>query len=590
MLSLRVFLDAHPGVLVWGTLWLLITVVLLARRVRRAHPAPWRPDGRWIAVGALGAALVVSLAPPPAGLVPGLAPVCDMGRGHLLWPWAWTEQDARLPGIWLMVLVGLALAGRWRWWPVAAGLPVVVEAVQYLVPSLARVCSLPDLLHAWSGLGLGIAAGLLLGVLARRWVRSRVVERLPWSRRRGALVLAALALVGIVVAVGVLVRVPRAVNVTDPRTEVELLTGPVAGTDDAATERWLEQGRVPGEGTAYEELGRSALADLHSLVTDRGEDGTDVLPAAGPARNWDYFWPRDGAFVIAALAGTGHHDEAVRLLSELDRLYLDPMYGFDARYHRDGGPVVLDPRRAQVDGCGWILWAVHETGRARGDVLADGRIGHLRDACTDQVLRATQGGTTLPAPSQDYWERTTWHRFLGAGAPLVAGLRVAGQDYAALGRPGRAGQVGVAAEALRGQVDRWFGPDFERAGDHGGHDAAVAMLMPPLDPEPLPGVRAAWEAYQTDALREGGGLAPGVEWRDDGISWTPEVALVAWTAAADGDRETAEHWLTWLAGHRTEDGALPEKVAWDGSPGGPAPLGWTAALVVLTLLELEEAG
>ena len=34
---------------------------------------------------------------------------------------------------------------------------------------------------------------------------------------------------------------------------------------------------------------------------------------------------------------------------------------------------------------------------------------------------------------------------------------------------------------------------------------------------------------------------------------------------------------------------LPEKVLWDGSPSAAAPLGWTCAVVLLALRELEEA-
>lgn len=111
--------------------------------------------------------------------------------------------------------------------------------------------------------------------------------------------------------------------------------------------------------------------------------------------------------------------------------------------------------------------------------------------------------------------------------------------------------------------------------------------MPPFDPQPLPGVADAWARYQRDAIRPAGGLAPGAEWKNDGTSWTPEVALVAYSAAASGDRSTALHWLAWLDRHRTEWGSLPEKVDWKGDPGGPAPLGWTSALVILTLDELD---
>jgi GH15 family glucan-1,4-alpha-glucosidase len=85
-----------------------------------------------------------------------------------------------------------------------------------------------------------------------------------------------------------------------------------------------------------------------------------------------------------------------------------------------------------------------------------------------------------------------------------------------------------------------------------------------------------------------GGLSPGVGWRKDGISWTPETALFALAAAASGETELALGWVSWLDSHRTVLGSLPEKVTARGNPAAVAPLAWTAALVVLTLDELED--
>ena len=78
-------------------------------------------------------------------------------------------------------------------------------------------------------------------------------------------------------------------------------------------------------------------------------------------------------------------------------------------------------------------------------------------------------------------------------------------------------------------------------------------------------------------------MAPGAGWKDDGISWTPETALFALTAASTGQQVLAERYLSWLDRHRTDRGALPEKVLSDGQPAGPAPLAWTSALVVLAV-------
>jgi hypothetical protein len=131
-----------------------------------------------------------------------------------------------------------------------------------------------------------------------------------------------------------------------------------------------------------------------------------------------------------------------------------------------------------------------------------------------------------------------------------------------------------------------FAPAYERFPGGGGMDAATTFLMPPFAPEDS-AVVGAWEAYQATAGRVSGGLAPGSAWKQDGTSWTPETALVAYTAAASGRVETAARWLDWLDRNRTSWGSLPEKVTRSGRPAGPAPLLWTSSLVLLTLAELD---
>jgi GH15 family glucan-1,4-alpha-glucosidase len=358
-------------------------------------------------------------------------------------------------------------------------------------------------------------------------------------------------------------------------------TGTRAGAAAAAaTHDWLARGRVPGQGTRWEEMSRTALADLRELVRPNGA----VL--AGAADRWEYVWPRDSAFVAVALAETGHPEEAARVLGFLDRLRLDGELGYEARYHLDGsGPP--DDRERQLDGCGWVLWAlerVHGAGEGR---LADSFAG-LQDRCTDHLLAVTERGRSLPPDSPDYWEVSEWRTTLGTAAPVLAGLTHSAELYAVRGLSQRADRVRAAAARLGREVHDHFGSKYERYGGSGGVDAAVAMLMPPFTPE-RERVVAAWDRYQVDALREAGGLAPGTSWKQDGVSWTPETALVAYTAAASGRRGTAAYWLDWLDEHRTPWGSLPEKVTARGKPAGPGPLAWTAALVVLTLAELEDA-
>ncbi|MDN5790243.1 MAG: glycoside hydrolase family 15 [Micrococcales bacterium] len=341
---------------------------------------------------------------------------------------------------------------------------------------------------------------------------------------------------------------------------------------------WLRSGSIPG-GTARREVVRQALLDLHALMQANG------AVAAGPDGPWAYAWPRDNAFVAVAFAVSGHPDDAWRALDFFVPAQLRDD-GFEARYRLDGtGPP--DDRTPQTDGAGWLLWAIEGVRTASGEPVPR-ELRALRDRATEHVLHLTEDGRRLPPASPDYWEVPERRVTLGTVAPMVAGLEASSRGYAATGDSLRSSRSVTAAFSLRALIDEHFGPRYERHGDSGGPDAAAAMLLPPFAASAGPGVLAAVRAYADQARRPAGGLAPGVGWKSDGVSWTPETALIAYTAAARGDDVTATRWQDWLARQATGWGSLPEKVLPDGRPAGPAPLAWTAALFVLTEHELAQ--
>lgn len=341
---------------------------------------------------------------------------------------------------------------------------------------------------------------------------------------------------------------------------------------------WLARGRAPLD-PARRRLVLGALADLHGLTRDSG------AVAAGPDAPWAYAWPRDSAFVAAAYAVSGHEDDAWRVWRFLAKVQR-PDGGFEARYRLDGsGPP--DDRPRQTDGAGWVLWGLDATRTATGVRALPTDLRLLRDRALRFVLDQTRDGHRLPDATPDYWEVPERRVTLGTAAPLAAGLEAAARSLAAEGSPQVSARSAAAARRLRSLVRATFGPAYERHGASGGLDAAVAVLMPPFTALDDAAAVRAWERYPVLALREAGGLAPGAAWKSDGVSWTPETALVGYTAAASGRVELAERWMGWLEGHCTTWGSLPEKVLPDGRPAGPAPLAWTAALVVLTEHELE---
>jgi len=98
-------------------------------------------------------------------------------------------------------------------------------------------------------------------------------------------------------------------------------------------------------------------------------------------------------------------------------------------------------------------------------------------------------------------------------------------------------------------------------------------------------VTAAERIAQRTLAEPNGGLRPGAAWPGAaGVAWTPETAMFALFDAATGQDAAANRLLSWLAEHRTALGELPEQVAPDGRPVSVAPLAWTDAIVLLTLL------
>lgn len=399
-------------------------------------------------------------------------------------------------------------------------------------------------------------------------------------RSRGIITLALVAAIGIVTMAAWPVDdnppEPRLVTSADFRSDPDTAAGRELTREAQA---WIARGTDPGEGTQWADMSYWALRDIHALWADH------TLPPAGAAPQWEYFWPRDGAFLAVALDRTGHGDEVRQILDGMADLPFDRRRGFDARYTLEGKTVTDRPRGPQSDGCGWVLWSIGAV-RANGQTTLPDSTGELRDRCVAHLDRLTSGGTRLPPPSPDYWEVPVTAVSLGTVAPMTAGLLAATADYDAIGEPAKAAATRVTGQSLDAAMRLRFSPGYERFGDLGGLDGAITFLMPPFGAE-TPEVAAKWEQYQVDALRPAGGLAPGAGWKEDGTSWTPQTALSAYTAAASGRGEEAIRWLKWLDEHRTSWGSLPEKVTGSALPAGPAPLAWTDALVLLTLAELN---
>lgn len=361
--------------------------------------------------------------------------------------------------------------------------------------------------------------------------------------------------------------------------------------DRPGVRAWLAQGTVPGAGTTYASLVRSALADLHGLTQNNG-----AVIAAYTA-SWHYVWPRDASFAAVAYAETGHLGDARQVLTFLQGVQAADG-SFQARYLPDGsGPP--DARGIQDDGPGWVLWATENLLEATPAVDRPALLTELSpmiDRSLSRLLRLTDNPAGLPPPSMDYWEQPEVRLTLGTAAPTLAGLQ-AGAALVSATDPALAARADSAAARLElAIVNRWEVADYDRYGVGGSTsavidstDAAVTFAMPPYVDAALPGTEPAAAMAQRALRQPAGGLSPGGGWpHTDGISWTPETALFMLADAANGHGSQARSWLSWISAHRSLTGAIPEKVLPDGSAGGVAPLGWTDALVILTVHQLGQ--
>jgi glucoamylase len=353
-------------------------------------------------------------------------------------------------------------------------------------------------------------------------------------------------------------------------------------TPDAvyASFTWLRDGTVPGGSAAQRELATRALLDLRLSVQ---ADGAVV---AGFHPGWEYTWPRDSSFVVAALAATGHSALAFSALRFLQRME-NPDGTWAARYHPDGSGPVADGRPAELDAVGWVPWAVWAWFTARPAPPRSELIElwpMVSAAAGAAMASITSDG--LPRASMDYWEDNPVEQTLGTAAALLAGLRAAADLARMRGDTTDQSRWGSAAGRLSAAITRSFGSTgYQRTPDaRSGADAAVTFLGPPFAKPSAAVTAAAAKARQT-LTEPNGGVRPGAAWPGAaGVAFTPETAMFGLFDAGTGQEAAADKVLDWLTAHRTALGELPEQVSPDGKPISVAPLAWTDAIVLLTLL------
>ena len=134
---------------------------------------------------------------------------------------------------------------------------------------------------------------------------------------------------------------------------------------------------------------------------------------------------------------------------------------WDARYLLDGSGAVNDGRPAELDAVGWVPWAVWSwfaaqrpgSGPAWAHLAA---LWPMVKAAADAAVRSL-APDGLPRRSMDYWENSD-EVTLGTAAPVLAGLRAAGDLAGILGSGRDARRWASAADRLAAAIESAFGP------------------------------------------------------------------------------------------------------------------------------------
>ncbi|KIF00825.1 hypothetical protein PL81_38990, partial [Streptomyces sp. RSD-27] len=124
-----------------------------------------------------------------------------------------------------------------------------------------------------------------------------------------------------------------------------------------------------------------------------------------------------------------------------------------------------------------------------------------------------------------------------------------------------------------------------------GRDSAAAFMAPPFNTAPAGLARALDDTFR-ELRRPNGGLVPGSDpgapWGN--TSWTASTSFFALAWTSSGERAKGGAVLDWVLAQRNLLGELPETVDAQGLPKAVVPLGWTDALVLLTLVAQEGTG
>lgn len=332
-----------------------------------------------------------------------------------------------------------------------------------------------------------------------------------------------------------------------------------------------------------------------------------------------YCWPRDAAYAIWPLIRLGHYEEAKKFFAfARDTMhpdgYMMHKYQPDRAIGSTWHPLVHGKHSElaiQEDETAAVIFMIREYLQASGDTTLVQNLYHtFVEPGANFMARFIDDETGLPHASYDLWEQvflTTTY----TTSVTIAGLESASALALQFEYPAEAARWQKAADLIRENMGKLFNKEggyyrrgqlLEPNGSSTYNDSVdIANLYGPFMYARLPlnneHLQATAKAVEQNLLATGpiGGVIryPGDDYfltkpQYGGNPWIVGTLWLAQFYQANGRAEEAQHLLQWALDRRLPSGMLSEQFDPEtGAPIGVAPLVWSHAELVNTILDLN---
>ena len=331
-----------------------------------------------------------------------------------------------------------------------------------------------------------------------------------------------------------------------------------------------------------------------------------------------YCWPRDAAYALWPLIRTGHFDEAKQFfLFASDVMhpdgYMMHKYQPDRAIGSTWHPLVHNNTKElaiQEDETASMLFMLNELYEASGDAIY---VQNLYNAfvapCANFLSAYIDEQTGLPHASYDLWEQR-FATFTYTVCTVIAGLEAAAKLAAVADQPQDAVEWQRAADSIREKLDGLCHPDgyfrksflLEAGNLNFDNSTDIANMYGPFmfAKLPLSDKRLTNTVKKVEQDIFGKGPTGGVirYFGDDYFLDKPEYGGNPWVVGTlwlaqfyirAQRSEEAKKLLDWALEKRLPSGILSEQFdPVDGKPLGVAPLVWSHAELINTLLDYYE--